>query len=355
MEPKDLQLTNSSKIPHYAPATEDYSSVRRGIYAFTMVIQVVTCILGVSGNGLVIWATGFKLKRTSYTVWLLSLAVADFTFSLLLPLSITDLALDNEWPFGRLLCKLHFGVQVLCLYASVWTLVAISVDRCISVVLPIWSRTHRSPRLATLLTLGVWVVAALQSVPTFTFRQLVFLGKRTWCSGLFLLEGEWAVMERAAQNTTGYGDKEYLAMLEWVLSRHDSRFQALSLAGFLLGFLLPFLVITTSYAIIVLQLKWGRLTPSSGNSFKFIAAIILAFLLCWAPYHMVSILELIHQRGRQLPLALKVCFQLSSKLVYFNTCINPVLYIFTWQDFRDLLKKSLQWDDNQEESMQTQL
>uniref|UniRef100_UPI00398EA5B7 chemerin-like receptor 1 n=1 Tax=Pristiophorus japonicus TaxID=55135 RepID=UPI00398EA5B7 len=270
-------------------------------------------------------------------MWLLSLAVADFTFSLLLLLPITELALDSHWPFGLLLCKLNYGALMLCLYASIFTLAAISVDRCISVVLPVWSRNHRGPRLAALLSLGVWVAAAALSAPTFTFRQLVSLGNRRGCYTDYLLEGEWP-----AQTTMDYGDEDDQVMKEWPLSLHDARYRAVSLAGFLLGFLLPFLVITTSYSIIVLRLRWGHLAPSGVKPFKFIAAIILAFLLCWMPYHICSMLDLLLPHGELFPLVLSVVFQLSYILTYFNICINPVLYIFTWQDFRDAAPTSCQ-------------
>uniref|UniRef100_UPI00398EDE0A chemerin-like receptor 1 n=1 Tax=Pristiophorus japonicus TaxID=55135 RepID=UPI00398EDE0A len=321
MEPEDLQLTNSSEVPHNVPATGNYSSIRRAMQVCAIVVYVVTCILGVLGNGLVIWATGFKLKRTAYTVWLLSLAVADFTFSLVLPLSITEFALGNHWPFGWLLCKLHFWVLSLCVHASIFTLVAISVDRCISVVLPVWSRNHRGPRLAALLSLGVWVAAAFLRAPAFVFHQLVLWGDRTLC-GIF---------------------------------RHDTWQQVRILSFFLIAFLLPFLVIAVSYTIIGLRLRWGRLIPSGGKPFRVMAAIILAFLLCWAPYNICSILVLLQPRSEPLPLALSVGMRLSYSLAYFNSCINPVLYIFMWQDFRDLLKKTLHRVNNQGESMQSNL
>uniref|UniRef100_UPI00398EE6F1 C3a anaphylatoxin chemotactic receptor-like n=1 Tax=Pristiophorus japonicus TaxID=55135 RepID=UPI00398EE6F1 len=322
MEPEDLQLTNSSEVPHNVPVTGNDSSISRAMQVSAIVIYVVTCILGVLGNGLVIWATGFKLKRTAYTVWLLSLAVADFTFSLLLPLSITELALDHHWPFGWLLCKLHFWMLSLCVHASIFTLIAISVDRCFSLVLPVWSRNHRGPRLASLLSLGVWVVAAFLSAPAFVLHQLVLQGNRTLCDTMFIPEA-------------------------W--------YQALILKFFLSAFLLPFLVIAASYTMIGLRLRWGRLVPSGGKPFRVMAAIILAFLLCWAPYNICSILVLLQPRSEPLPLALSVGMWLSYSLAYFNSCINPVLYIFMWQDFRDLLKKSLQRVNNQGESMQNNL
>uniref|UniRef100_UPI00398F3937 chemerin-like receptor 1 isoform X2 n=1 Tax=Pristiophorus japonicus TaxID=55135 RepID=UPI00398F3937 len=350
MEAEYLQLTNRSEFPHDVPMTEDYASIWRGMRTCAIVIYVITCILGVSGNGLVIWATGFKLKRTAYTVWLLSLAVADFTFALLLLLSITYIVLDLHWPFGWLLCKLNSGMQMLCMHVSILTLAAISVDRCISVVLPIWSRNHRGPRLVALLSLGVWMAAAIISAPAFIFRQMVYQGNRTRCFTDYLLE-----REQAAMNMMDYGDEDSFAVIERMVSLRHAREQAVTLTYFLLGFLLPFLVISASYAVIGLQLRWGRLVPSGGKSFRVMAAIILAFLLCWGPYNILFILALLHSRDELRPLALSVGIQLSSNLAYLNSCINPVLYIFMWQDFRDMLKRSLQRVDNQGESMQTHL
>uniref|UniRef100_UPI00398F1F2F chemerin-like receptor 1 n=1 Tax=Pristiophorus japonicus TaxID=55135 RepID=UPI00398F1F2F len=355
MEPEDLQLTNSSEFPHNVPGTEDFSSIWRAIDAYSMAIYVVTCVLGLSGNGLVIWATGFKLKRTAYTVWLLSLAMADFTISLLLPLSFTELALDFHWPFGWLFCKLSYGAFLLCLHVSIFTLAAISVDRCISVVLPIWSRTHRGPRLSALLSLVLWVAAAIISAPALVFRKTVPLDDQIQCYTDYLLDGEWAVIEQAALNTMDYGGEDYQQVIEWANKLAYTRERAVTLTYFLGGLLLPFLVIATSYTIIGLQLRWGRMVPSSSKSFRFIAVVILAFLLCWAPFNILSILILLHPREELPSLALRVGIQVSSSLAYFNSCINPVLYIFMWQDFRDVLKQSLQRVDNQGESMQTQL
>uniref|UniRef100_UPI00398E48A2 chemerin-like receptor 1 n=1 Tax=Pristiophorus japonicus TaxID=55135 RepID=UPI00398E48A2 len=342
MEPEEIQLTQSSEVLHHVSVTEDYSSGHHAMYAFINAIFITNCILGMLGNGLVIWATGFKLKRTANTVWLLSLAVADFTVSLLLPLFITEFSLDFNWPFGRLLCKLNSGALALCLNASIFILVAISVDRCISVALPIWSRNHRSPRLATQLSLGVWVVAAMFSMLTFVFCDTVSSGNRTMCNHNYLLQSE-----RAALNMTVYGDKEHREVLKQAENLRYARYRAVTLSRFLGAFLLPFLVIAASYAIIGLRLRWDRLAPSRGKLFRVIASVVLAFLLCWAPYHFFSILRLLQLREEPWPLVLSVGVPLSYSLACMNSCINPVLYIFMWQDFRDLLNKSLQRHNSQ--------
>uniref|UniRef100_UPI00398F8CA0 chemerin-like receptor 1 n=1 Tax=Pristiophorus japonicus TaxID=55135 RepID=UPI00398F8CA0 len=330
MKPEDLQLIDS-KVPCENPVTEEYSSMKQAMYSCAIAIEVITCVLGLLGNGLVIWATGFKLKRTANTVWLLSLAVADFTVSLLLPLFITELVLDNHWPFGWLLCKLSYGMVVLCVFVSILTLAAISLDRCVSVVLPVWSRNHRGPRPVALLSLGVWVAAVIGSSPSFAFQKFVSRYNWTRCCTDYMLEGEQAQ------------DIKYV------------RDRVLTLVRFLLGFLLPFLVIATSYTIIWLRLRWGRLVPSYGKSFRVMAAIILAFLLCWAPYHIISILQLLQPQSESQPPVLIVGAPLSYSLAFLNSCINPILYIFMWHDFRDLLKKSFQCVDNQGESTQSYL
>ncbi|KAI4896094.1 hypothetical protein NFI96_009168, partial [Prochilodus magdalenae] len=47
---------------------------------FYVVTNMIIFILGVAGNGLVIWIAGFKVKKSVVTTWYLSLAVSDFIF-----------------------------------------------------------------------------------------------------------------------------------------------------------------------------------------------------------------------------------------------------------------------------------
>ncbi|GLD71984.1 chemokine-like receptor 1 [Lates japonicus] len=53
------------------------------------IIYSLAFILGVLGNGVVIWVTGFKMNKTVNTVWFLNLAVADFLFTAFLPFTVT--------------------------------------------------------------------------------------------------------------------------------------------------------------------------------------------------------------------------------------------------------------------------
>ncbi|XP_041037193.1 chemokine-like receptor 1 [Carcharodon carcharias] len=301
---------------------------------FIMAIYLVTFILGVFGNGVVIWATALKLKRTVNTVWFLGLAVADFAFSLFLPFSTAYIALDFHWPFGTALCKLSSGIAILTMFASILTLTAISVDRCVLVVLPVWSQNHREPRLAALASLALWGVSVVLSVPSFIFRDTAVTNSSTVCYTNFLTGAEEAAFE-------SMDDVDYDIVAAEMESLEGARFQSLALSRLLFGFLLPLLVIGASYATLSLRLRRSRLAHS-GKPFKVIIAIILAFLLCWAPYHICTLMELQYQRSHPLPLALRLAIPLSTSLTSFNSCLNPILYICMGHDFRQSFRRSLQ-------------
>ncbi|GCB76669.1 hypothetical protein scyTo_0016594 [Scyliorhinus torazame] len=301
-------------------------------HTFTIVVSLVTFFLGVPGNGLVIWVTAFKMKRTVNTVWFQGLALADFVFSLLLPFTVALTILDFHWPFGTAFCKINSGVAVLTMFSSVLTLTAISLDRCISVVLPVWSQNHRRPRLAALISLALWGAAFLLSIPTFFYRDTMKYRDITRCYTNFLTSAEGD----ALNSITG---EDYKAMLKKLISIKDSRFKSLAIVRFVFGFLLPFLIIGASYTIIGLRLWRDRLAPS-WKPFKVMIAIILAFLLCWAPHHTFIFLRLWHPPSPHLVLALRVGNPLSSSLASFNSCLNPILYICMGHNFREKVKRS---------------
>uniref|UniRef100_UPI00398E475F chemerin-like receptor 1 n=1 Tax=Pristiophorus japonicus TaxID=55135 RepID=UPI00398E475F len=267
--------------------------------------------------------------------------MADFTVSLLLPLYITDIALDNHWPFGWLLCKLSNGAVVLCLHANVFTLASISVDRCFSVVLPIWSQTTAACGWPTCSAWGCgW------QLPSGVRHRS---SSDNWCPGVteYPLEGEGLAL-----NMTDHGEDDDRAMPEQAKSLHDARYRALTLTNFLIGFLLPFLVITASCTIIGLRLRRDRLGAQQQQALQ-----VEGRHHPGLPPVLGAIQHLLYPRPAAPPIRRRLAHGIpfSRGLACINSCINPFLYIFMWQDFRDLLKKSFQRVDNQGETMQTQL
>ncbi|XP_060099080.1 mas-related G-protein coupled receptor member H-like [Heteronotia binoei] len=126
------------------------------------IISVLTsciCIIGLVGNGIVIYLLGFHIKRSPFTAYILNLAVADFGVLLFLCV-ISFLLLTHVSCFPKIV-----EIAVSCMYnTSQFLLTAISIHRCMSVLFPVWYRCHRPLHLSTVICVVIWVASFLISV-----------------------------------------------------------------------------------------------------------------------------------------------------------------------------------------------
>ncbi|XP_034548787.1 chemokine-like receptor 1 [Notolabrus celidotus] len=270
-----------------------------------LVVSVVIFLLGFCGNALVIWISGFKMKRTVNTTWYLSLAISDFVFCAFLPFSITNMAME-EWIFGRFMCKFASSVMFLNMFSSIFLLVVISVDRCVSVVFPVWAQNHRTVNKASIIVVFSWVFAIALSFPSAIFREVHTHMGRTICFNNYT----------------------------WDQYSHKT----VAVSRFLAGFIMPFVIIIFCYSIIILKLRTNRMTKSS-KPFKVMTALVAAFFVCWLPYHVFVLLELNQQNYDHniLITGLKV----GASLAAANSFLNPVLYVFMGNDFKQKFKNSV--------------
>ncbi|XP_057559228.1 C3a anaphylatoxin chemotactic receptor [Hippopotamus amphibius kiboko] len=155
----------------------------------SMVILSFTFLLGLPGNGLVLWVAGLRMQRTVNTVWFLHLTLADFLCCLSLPFSLIHLALQGHWPYGWFLCKLIPSVIILNMFASVLLLTAISLDRCLLVLKPIWCQNHRNVGTAFTICGCIWVVAFVMCIPVFVYRETFTIDNHSMCGYNFDLYG----------------------------------------------------------------------------------------------------------------------------------------------------------------------
>lgn len=313
---------------------EDYEygdelyELRRSLNIMSIIVYCLAFVLGVLGNGVVIWVTGFKMKKTVNTIWFLNLAVADFLFTAFLPLSVTYTAMEFHWPFGKFLCKLNSTVSFLNMFASVYILVVISMDRYVSVVWPIWAQNHRSVRKASCVSVGVWVLALFLSSPYFIFRD----------TGASFRDED---IINCFSNFALSDDYETPAVVELRQFRH----RAMTVTRFLLGFVVPFSIVVSCYGVIIHRLRKNRSLARSSRPFKIIAAVITAFFLCWAPYHIMSLIELVNHVATVFSPTLDhvttIGVPIATSLAFLNSCLNPLLYVFMGQDFKEKVRRSV--------------
>ncbi|XP_049902615.1 chemerin-like receptor 1 [Epinephelus moara] len=308
-------------------SSDNYAELRKSLNIMSVIVYSLAFVLGVLGNGVVIWVTGFKMKKTVNTVWFLNLAVADFLFTAFLPLSVAYTALKFHWPFGKFMCKLGGGLNLLNIFASVYILVVISVDRCVSVVWPVWAQNHRNVRKASFMSLGVWILALILSAPYFIFRDtLSFSNGVTICIYNFALSDDYKTPS--------------------VNQLRQFRHRAVIITRFVLGFVVPFTVIVSCYAVIIHRIRRNRtLASQSSRPFKIIAAVIITFFLCWAPYHIMALIEMVYpnpaSRTETIVYAFTVGTPLVTNLAFINSCLNPLLYVFMGRDYKDKVCKSI--------------
>ncbi|XP_044189102.1 chemokine-like receptor 1 [Thunnus albacares] len=322
--------TNTSGVCEENGSFNDTDAgLKRSLNIMSVVIYSLDFILGVLGNGVVIWVTGFKMKKTVNTVWILNLAVADFLFTAFLPFSVIYTALEFHWLFGKFMCKLDNTVRFLNMFVSVYILVVISVDRYVSVVWPVWAQNHRSVCKASCVSLGVWVLGLILSLPSFIFRDI---GPSYDDKNILNCYDNYAFSDGCETQS----EKE-LGLL---------RFKAMTIIHFLLGFVVPFTVIVSCYAVIIHRLRRNRTRASrSSRPFKIIVAVITVFFLCWAPFYIMNLIELRYHIDNMssgvLETVLIIGVPLATSLAYLNSCLNPLLYVFMVQDFKDKVRKSI--------------
>ncbi|KAG7475530.1 chemokine-like receptor 1 [Solea senegalensis] len=219
--------------------------------------------------------------------------------------------LQNEegyrWNFGDFMCKLNSFVSVISMFTSIFLLMAISVDRCLSVCVVVWAQNKRTVVKAQLTVTVIWVAAALCSIPYTYFREVIVVDfteveKKTYCT---------------------YKEGTPLLMLETF--------------RLVVGFVIPFLVICVSYMAIFVRARRLQRTRTH-RSYKVILSIIFAFFFCWLPFHIVRFIE---QNVGYSKYITYIGGPVVAILAFTNSCLNPFLYVFMCHEFQRKLKQSV--------------
>lgn len=106
------------------------------------------------------------------------------------------------------------------------------------------------------------------------------------------------------------------------------------------GFIFPFIILIICYCLVVAKHKkiGSRLKHKSMLLVHF---VIITFTLCWLPYHVVNIIDLVCILGdtEHECLPASVVF-ISGAFVFISSSVNPVLYILFASSFRESLGES---------------
>ncbi|XP_041426675.1 chemokine-like receptor 1 [Xenopus laevis] len=279
---------------------------------------IITSILGIVGNGLVIWITGFKMQKTMTTTWVLNLAIADFSFCLFLPLRLFVVEQWVAQPLDWILCKISSFTKYINMYTSVLFLTVISIDRCICVLYPIWSKSHRSSRLAAIISVIIWFLSIVLSSPYFIFSDTLNDDSIFYCINS---KTPWTNLTELDYETVDLID------------------EAASVTEFVCAFLIPFFIIVICYGLIAFKVRRNSRILGSGQTFKILITTVLCFFFCWVLYYLVPIITLVNS-NTDWP-GSDFLYPLSECLAFFNSCLNPIIYVFIGRNYKQILRKSI--------------
>ncbi|GAB1300570.1 Formyl peptide receptor 2 [Apodemus speciosus] len=315
--------TNDSILLHESDLLFHDSTISTVLWIFSLVVVSITFFLGVLGNGLVIWVAGFRMPHTVTTICYLNLALADFSFTATLPFLLVKMAMKEKWPFGWFLCKLVHIVADINLFVSVFLISVIALDRCICVLHPVWAQNHRTVSLARKVVVGSWILALILSSPLSVFVTTVrFPGEDLYC----LLNFEsWA-------NT--FEELFYITV---------TFITATGIIRLIIGFIIPMSIIAICYGLIAVKIN-RRAFVNSSHALRVLKAVVASFFICWFPFQLVVLLSTIWFKEILSNDDYKIFNMLAystRSLAYFNSCLNPILYVFMGQDFRERLIHSL--------------
>ncbi|XP_062923504.1 leukotriene B4 receptor 1 [Mobula hypostoma] len=292
--------------------TDQSFGVEHGIAA--SIILGVTCLIGVPGNSLVIWIILFKMKKWPSTILLiLNLAIADLVVLITLPLWIYSIT--SSWVFGEASCKI-FSYLIYCnLYGSVFFIMLMSIDRFMAIIYPFASQKWRKVSFICKVIVVVWILAFLFAVPIIPIKRVQMVDYKKQCSA-----------------------REY-----------DSKTQqitCLALETFV-GFVIPFTVLIVCYAYVARRVN--KMTFKSKNrSEMLIASIVIAFVVCWLPYHVFNVIEFASLMVRPdsgasatLDHISEVGSYVTGALAFISSSINPMLYAFAARSMRSGFRSSV--------------
>ncbi|MFT7812892.1 lysophosphatidic acid receptor 6-like [Arapaima gigas] len=292
---------NGSQNDSCAP-TADFQ-----FYLFPAVYSTAV-VLGLMGNLFALYMFVFRIKpRTSSSVFIINLALADTAFLCTLPFRIHYHLNSNDWVFGDLACRITGTLFFAIIYISIAFLTCICVDRYIATVYPHPYLRLQQTRWTLQVSLAVWVVIGTAVVAFIVAGPLESNPKSR-------REGQRSCFENFSEH-------------EW-----DTRVAFYSACSFVFGSLVPFVIIMVCYPVVARRISRIR-TATSQRALRVIYAILAITLICFLPYHVIHLLHLLMRRGViqhcSYTTAIYQARRVTMALVSLNSCMDPVLYYFT--------------------------
>uniref|UniRef100_A0A3Q3EPS3 Opioid receptor delta 1 n=1 Tax=Labrus bergylta TaxID=56723 RepID=A0A3Q3EPS3_9LABR len=301
-----LRVPSNSSEPDRASGRDTTSLI---IAVCITALYSLICVVGLLGNVLVMYGVvRYTKMKTATNIYIFNLALADALATSTLPFQSAKY-LMSTWPFGEPLCKVVIGIDYYNMFTSIFTLTMMSVDRYIAVCHPVRALDFRTPAKAKLINVCIWIVSSAVGVPVMIMAVTKVTDKGNTVCTLTFPTPEW------------YWDT------------------VMKICVFIIAFVVPVLVITICYGLMILRLKSVRLLSGSKEKdrnlrriTRMVLVVVAAFIICWTPIHIFIIVKTMVDINKNLLVV--ASWHLCIALGYINSSLNPVLYAFLDENFK---------------------
>ncbi|XP_078509078.1 mas-related G-protein coupled receptor member H-like [Lissotriton helveticus] len=141
-------------------------------FYFEQILHIVTlviCLIGLVGNGIILWFLFFRMKKNNFIVYVINLAMGDAIFlfgcTIILVVSICSWSNKEASRTNSVNALIVAGVIYnIGFNISSFVLTAISVERCLSVLLPVWYQHRQLMKQAVIVCLLFWALSCVVMV-----------------------------------------------------------------------------------------------------------------------------------------------------------------------------------------------
>ncbi|OCT66021.1 probable G-protein coupled receptor 174 [Xenopus laevis] len=292
------------------------------VYAITYTIILIP---GLIGNVLALWIFYAYIKETKRAViFMINLSIADLLQVLSLPLRIFYY-LNQSWPFSHFVCMFCFYLKYVNMYASIFFLMCISVRRFLYVIYPFKFKDRKRICDVYVSVVG-WIFVCVSCLPFPLLR----------------------ISNNATANDRCFVDLPLvdIGMTNSVL--------LVTLAE-LFGFVTPLLIVLYCSWRTIMSLKEpDSISQDLGEkkkALKMILTCAVVFLICFAPYHFSFPLDFLVKANKitqcKQRKAILTLHPVALCLASLNTCLDPIIYYFTTDEFKRRLSRQDIADSNE--------
>ncbi|KAK6469500.1 neuropeptide FF receptor 2-like [Huso huso] len=315
------QVRNITHLPYYR-----YSFAAAAGLALAYLFISILCM---GGNGLVCYIVLKNRRMRSVTnLFILNLAFSDLLVGIFcVPTTLVD-NLITGWPFSQTVCTLSGFIQGVSVSASVFTLVAIAVDRFLCIIYPFRQKLSLPKALGIVLL--IWALAIAIMCPAAAMLKVVQLNDTD------------VVHENETYSL-------YTCYENW--PEPDMR-KAYTTVLFVHIYLAPLSLISIMYGIIGARLfsfhgperKSSGELPGDRSSIskkkkmkviKMLVTVAVLFMVSWLPLWTLMMLSDYEDLGEErISFLASYVFPFAHWLAFFNSSVNPIIYSCFNENFK---------------------